>query len=43
MPDDYANEQIYVELEGVLSSLRNSGISDVDIIKYVTNYLSEGS
>ena len=43
MPEDYADEQIYVELEGVLSSLKSNGISDVDIIKYVTDYLSAGS
>jgi len=43
MPDDYASEQVYVELEGILSSLKGNGVSDVDIIKYVTDYLSAGS
>tara|TARA_R110002110_G_scaffold176940_3_gene381315 strand:+ start:512 stop:754 length:243 start_codon:yes stop_codon:yes gene_type:complete len=41
-PDDFADEQKWVELDGALNNLKRHNVESIDIIKYVTDYLSDG-
>jgi hypothetical protein len=42
IPPEYAEDQPWVELHGALDNLKSHNVESIDIIKYVTDYLSDG-